>query len=88
MRFATITPETTADIVQTAATGLSDTAIITIAVCVTVIVVTWILRVPAFKVRKCRDGITFKVGDIAQQNTEVFDTSKEEQTQNSRNGLA
>jgi len=83
MIFSNIPPE-----VAEVATGLSDTAIIAIAVCVTVIVVTWILRVPAFKVRKCRDGITFKVGDIAQHTPETSDTLKEDAMPNNRDSIA
>ena len=46
-------------------TGLSDIVLIVVTVCVTIIVVTWILRTPAFKISKCKDGVTLKVGDIA-----------------------
>jgi len=61
MLFANITPEAI-DTVNSA-TSMSNTTIIVVTICATIIILALIFFKPNFKVRKCKDGVTLKVGN-------------------------
>ena len=65
MSFANVTPE--AVNVVNSTTGMSDATIIVVAICATIVILALIFFIPNFKIKKCKDGVTLKVGTGMEQ---------------------